>query len=250
MTVWAMDHALAPCAITGSSRATFIARDLGSLAQLLWLPVRSMDSAEVIAWLERLIAKYGPPLVLKEDNGPAFTLWEAMAYFRRHGIEPLHSPLRRQSCSGYWEASVGAMKASNEEVAFMAGRATGAPTIWRWLWSDSAWRTRSSPATRGYAPGPSGRPSAAVWPSCVRIANSSTNTTRPTRSTPCRRDRCNDKLRAMHSASMAFLQPGVGVRLYPVWSDLYSVFPQAAQPVETSIDAAGLQSVPGSELSW
>lgn len=121
-TVWAMDHAFPPQPIDGKYEAVLIVRDLGSGAQLLWTPVESTTSGEVVTWLEALVAEHGAPLVLKEDNGSAFTSWRMVAFLERHGIEPLYSPIRTPSYNGSCEASVGSMKTRTHEAAFEAGR--------------------------------------------------------------------------------------------------------------------------------
>ena len=53
-----------PCGVRG--------RDLASGWQLLWLPILHPDTDEALQALAALVAWYGPPLVLKTDNGSPF----------------------------------------------------------------------------------------------------------------------------------------------------------------------------------
>ena len=56
----------------GSIAQILAVRDLASGLQLAWTAVPDATAAEALAVLEPLMHQYGPPLVLKSDNGSAF----------------------------------------------------------------------------------------------------------------------------------------------------------------------------------
>ena len=107
--VWAMDFTwlpdlCSPCFLEGKVKA-LVVRDLAAQCVLALVPATSENAEVVVETLERLIAIYGPPLVLKSDNGSGF-LAEATADLReRHGIEGLFSPPRTPAFNGAVEAS-------------------------------------------------------------------------------------------------------------------------------------------------
>jgi hypothetical protein len=67
-----MDHSGTTQLIGGQYEQIFSVRDLASHRQLAWRGVPSTDAAEACEILEELFAHYGPPLVIKSDNGSAF----------------------------------------------------------------------------------------------------------------------------------------------------------------------------------
>ena len=71
-TVWAIDFSQAPYPIDGIYKYLFAVRDLASHRQLAWHPFSTETAQETIFVLEDLFRRYGPPLVLKSDNGSAF----------------------------------------------------------------------------------------------------------------------------------------------------------------------------------
>lgn len=93
--VWAMDHSEATQLIDGQYDQIFAVRDLASHRQLVWCGVPSTGVAEAAAILERLFAAHGAPLVMKCDQGSAFTGAVTRQLLARYGVTPLFSPKRR-----------------------------------------------------------------------------------------------------------------------------------------------------------
>lgn len=121
-SVWAMDHAVPPEPVDGTSSAVFALRDLSSGFQIQWRAVEDMGVGPVIACLKECFETWGAPLVLKSDNGSAF-ISEAMEDFlRRSGVRQLLSPPRRPQYNGAVEASNRWLKAGTEREAFETGR--------------------------------------------------------------------------------------------------------------------------------
>jgi transposase InsO family protein len=86
--VWAMDHTEPPCAVDGRWRHILAVRDLASRMQLGWIPVTSEDAHEACQALEGLFRRYGPPLVLKSDNGSAFISDDTRKLLMRWDVAP------------------------------------------------------------------------------------------------------------------------------------------------------------------
>jgi transposase InsO family protein len=145
--VWAIDFAAAPQPIEGRYPYLLAARDLGSGAQLLWLPVETMTAEVTLAALTSLVAWHGPPLVLKSDNGSAFVADVTQRWRCENGVEWLYSPPRLPQYNGSCEAGIGALKWRTEgwaqrggrpgqwsyddvEAARLEGNAGGAEALW------------------------------------------------------------------------------------------------------------------------
>lgn len=109
-TVWAMDHTQPPVPIDGCFPKVLVVRDLASGAQLEALAVPDESHVDVVGLLERLFAAYGPPLVLKHDNGPAFRNQWVERLLARHGVLALLSPPYRPQYNGACEAGIGRLK--------------------------------------------------------------------------------------------------------------------------------------------
>lgn len=62
-------------------------------------------ASAVVRLLAQLVAERGAPLVLKADNGSAFTSGRVAEFCREHGIVLLFSPVRRPRCNGICEVS-------------------------------------------------------------------------------------------------------------------------------------------------
>lgn len=122
--VWAVDHCKSPVSIDGRTKRILAVRDLASGMELAWDPVPDETSESAIRVLEMLFEIYGPPLVLKSDNGPAFIseLWQRM--LARWLITPLWSPPYAPWYNGACEAAHGAMKLRTEAIAACHGRIT------------------------------------------------------------------------------------------------------------------------------
>jgi transposase InsO family protein len=108
--IWAMDYAQAPCLIDGCCGYVLAVRDLASGQQLLWLPMTEATVASTIEALASLFDCYGPPLVLKSDNGSAFCAELMETFLHRHGVQALFSPPRTPEYNGSCEAAIGAHK--------------------------------------------------------------------------------------------------------------------------------------------
>ena len=115
--VWAIDHSQPPRSIDGCYDQILAIRDLASGMQLAWTPVADATGAEALPVLEALVAKYGPPLVVKSDNGSAFISTLFADWLGAWQIVPLFSPVRMPRYNGACEAGIGGMKRRTELVA-------------------------------------------------------------------------------------------------------------------------------------
>ena len=84
-TVWAMDHTEPPEKIEDEFACVLVVRDLASRRQLAALPQRSPTDSAVADALEELFIRHGAPLVVKSDNGGAFTGLETRSVLERWG---------------------------------------------------------------------------------------------------------------------------------------------------------------------
>lgn len=116
-TVWAMDHSKPSRPIDGWYSQIFAVRDLASGMQLAWTPVFDATAEEALAILEALVRVHGPPLVLKSDNGSAFTSQACGEWLKRWGITSLFSPVRMPRYNGACEAGIGAAERRTEQIA-------------------------------------------------------------------------------------------------------------------------------------
>ena len=121
--VWAMDHAEPPQPIDGLYDSLFAVRDLASGMQLAWLPVPDETAETTLDALVALFTEYGPPLVLKSDNGPAFRSGLIGSLLAVWGVVPLRSPPLTPRYNGSCEAGIGAMKVRTHYQAALDGRA-------------------------------------------------------------------------------------------------------------------------------
>jgi transposase InsO family protein len=120
-TVWAIDHVVPPSRIDGVHSAVLAVRDLGSGMQLGWLPVLRQTAQAAIPALERLFFRYGPPLVLKSDNGSAFIKSDFQDLLARHGTQWLPSPARSPWYNGGCEAGNGTLRIRTNHFAGPTG---------------------------------------------------------------------------------------------------------------------------------
>jgi transposase InsO family protein len=116
--VWAMDFV----EHLGGLSWVFSVRDLASREQLLWLQVDSPNAEVVIAALRELFRQFGPPLVLKSDNGSAFIAAVTLEFLAQHDVVPLFNPTRRPQYNGGCERGGGILKGYTHQVAILAGR--------------------------------------------------------------------------------------------------------------------------------
>ncbi|MFC1582495.1 transposase family protein [Planctomycetota bacterium] len=115
--VWAMDHCDASLPIDGKYPYLLAVRDLGSGEQLLSLPVEHKDGASTRAALERLFKQYGPPLVLKSDNGSALICREVSLLLYEKKVKKLLSPPGYPCYNGSIEAGIGSLETRTHHEA-------------------------------------------------------------------------------------------------------------------------------------
>jgi transposase InsO family protein len=120
--VWAMDHTEPARLVDGLYRYVLNIRDLASGMQLAWLPLED-ETAELADYaLETLFYQYGPPLILKSDNGSPFIAADTHKLLERWNVSPLFSPPVTPEYNGSAEASNGAMKTRTNHEAARQGR--------------------------------------------------------------------------------------------------------------------------------
>lgn len=120
--VWAMDHTEPPQPVEGRYRFVLTVRDLASGCALAAVAVEGADAASTVAVLADLIARHGAPLVLKADNGGAFTAVLTREFLRHHRIHLLLSPPYTPSYNGACEAGNGVIKHHAHRLACRHGR--------------------------------------------------------------------------------------------------------------------------------
>ena len=108
--VWAMDFTEPPWPVDGIYPWILVVRDLASGMQLLALPVEAETAETTIAALRALFREHGAPLVMKSDNGSAFTAEEMERYLEERGVHHLLSPPRLPAYNGACEAGIGSLK--------------------------------------------------------------------------------------------------------------------------------------------
>jgi transposase InsO family protein len=120
--VWAMDHTEPPTDIDGEFTAVLTVRDLATGCTLAAHAVHTEDAASTIDLLTALFLQHGPPLVLKADNGSAFTAGDTIAFLHRHGVVLLRSPPYTPTYNGACEAGNGTVKHLTHTIACRHGR--------------------------------------------------------------------------------------------------------------------------------
>ena len=158
--VWAMDHETPPSAIDGVWPRLLLDRDLASSMQIGALPVPGEDAEGVITALESHFRWHGAPLVVKDDNGPAYRSKKVKKFLRSHGVLPLFSPPRTPQYNGACEAGVGSIAARAHHHAAYCGRPgewtaddveaarrqaneTARPWGWRGATPQEVWESRT-----------------------------------------------------------------------------------------------------------
>jgi transposase InsO family protein len=137
-TVWTMDFARPPRPVDGLYRYMLAVRDLGSGRQLAWLPLDPATAAKTIAALTMLFTIYGPPLVLKNDNGSPFIHEDMNRFLKGWGVTQLFSPPACPGYNGACEASIRWLKVWTEAQAAARGH-------------PGFWTTPDTEAALGYA---------------------------------------------------------------------------------------------------
>jgi transposase InsO family protein len=160
-TVWAIDYSHADHPIDGVYPFLLVVRDLASGYQLATLPCYRATAAQVVALLQALFHRHGPPLVLKSDNGSHFVNAAVEDLLARHGVTLLLSPPYYPRYNGACEAGIGACKV---RIHHRATR-DGDPTRWT---SDHVEAARCDANHRDWAG--SGAPPTRRWEAARHIS--------------------------------------------------------------------------------
>jgi transposase InsO family protein len=155
-SVWAIDYAEPPQPLEAGFTDLLAVRDLASGMQLLWLPVPAATAATTVAALEGLFALYGPPLVLKLDNGSPFVAALTQELLAAWQVVPLYSPPGLPAYNGAIEAGIGALKVRTHHQAARQGR----PGAWTCADAEAA-RQQANELGRPW--GPQGPTPAEPW---------------------------------------------------------------------------------------
>ena len=154
--VWTLDHAMPPCPVDAVYPVLWAVRDLASQEQLVWQGVTDTSAATADDWLETLFIQYGPPLVIKSDNGPVGIARRTDVLLHRWGVRKLLSPPRMPAYNGSCEAGIGSLKKRTAWQAALRGHPPG--------WSSQDCETARLQANRTARPwGPSGPTPHETW---------------------------------------------------------------------------------------
>jgi hypothetical protein len=93
-----------------------LARDLASHFHFEPLLLKAENAHANLQWLMGLIDRYGPPMVLKRDNGSPFNTPEIDDLLAARGILPLNSPVCQPSYNGAIEHGIGSFKRELETL--------------------------------------------------------------------------------------------------------------------------------------
>jgi hypothetical protein len=119
--VWSLDYTYAPGMIEEIGPTALSVRDLSSGAQLLWTPTVTQESPECVWLLQELYDRWGAPLALKADGGPAFHAEDFLAFQRRWGVKLLVSPPYHPPYNGSVESGNRWMKLRTNHQACLRG---------------------------------------------------------------------------------------------------------------------------------
>jgi len=108
--VWAMDYTQPPRPIDGIYPYLLVVRDLASGCQIWNQPLKNENAANTVALLKALFLWYGPPLVIKMDNGSPLVGEAVLGLLRTWNVFPLLSPPYTPEYNGACEAGIGAIK--------------------------------------------------------------------------------------------------------------------------------------------
>jgi transposase InsO family protein len=119
--VWSTDFTAPDQPLDGVFGHILLIRDLASGFTLCALPCLA-ESAELVAsCLVNLFRQYGPPLVLKTDNGGPFQAAAVTVLLAHWRVENLCSPVYTPEYNGSVEATGGCMKARLAELVLRQG---------------------------------------------------------------------------------------------------------------------------------
>jgi len=119
--VWAMDFVLPTELVEDRFPGVLSVCDLSSRFQLLWEPMEGETAEVVMDALRTLFLRYGPPLVLKSDNGPAFIAETTATLLAEWRVTPLFSPVRQPHYNGTCERLNSTSRLLTAEQAARAG---------------------------------------------------------------------------------------------------------------------------------
>jgi transposase InsO family protein len=117
-----MDHTEPPTAIDGQFDSVLTVRDLATGCVLAAHAVTSEDAASTIHILIDLFLRYGPPLVLKVDNGSAFVAQATVEFLNHYQVVLLRSPPYTPTYNGACEAGNGTIKHLTHTIAYRHDR--------------------------------------------------------------------------------------------------------------------------------
>jgi hypothetical protein len=120
-SVWAIDYTDPPAPIDGLYCSILVVRDLASGYQLLALPTSNQTAKTACDALLPLFRQFGPPIVLKSDNG-SFRAREMIDFLKQWHVCPLLSPARTPEYNGSVEAGIGSIKTRAHHIATQQGR--------------------------------------------------------------------------------------------------------------------------------
>jgi putative transposase len=120
-SVWAIDYTQPPAPIDGLYSSILVVRDLASGFQLLALPTTDQTAKTARDALLPLFRKFGPPIVLKSDNG-SFRAHEMRRFLSHWNVCPLLSPPRTPQYNGAVEAGIGSIMTRAHHIAAQHGR--------------------------------------------------------------------------------------------------------------------------------
>jgi hypothetical protein len=120
-SVWAIDYTDPPAPIDGIYSSILVVRDLASGYQLLALPTPNQTAKTACDALLPLFRKFGPPIVLKSDNG-CFRAHEMIRFLEPWKVCLLLSPPRTPKYNGAVEAGIGSIKTRAHHIATQHGR--------------------------------------------------------------------------------------------------------------------------------
>lgn len=147
---WAMDFTAPSATLPGRSRRLLHVRDLASGAELLVLPCPGERASVVGTALAVLLGALGIPLLIKMDNGKAFTAGSTRALLQAHGVTALYSPTYTPQYNGACERAGGGLQ---ERTAYEALR-QGHPGVWTEADLHVAWMQANTEARPWGATGP------------------------------------------------------------------------------------------------
>jgi transposase InsO family protein len=120
--VWSIDFfALLTPQPDGTTHA-LVVRDVGSPCILAVVPMHYENASGTVRCLRELFLRWGPPLVIKSDSGPAFIAGSFAALLDEFGVQHLRSPVRTPQYNGAVERIVRELREAIHLNSCYAGR--------------------------------------------------------------------------------------------------------------------------------